>query len=83
MQFKVKALITLKKSVLDPQGKAIELTLHNMNYSSVSNVRQGKVIEFLIDAENKDKASITAKEICEKLLANLIIEQFNIEITEV
>ena len=79
---KIKVLVTLKKGVLDPQGKAIQQTLSGMNFSNIQEVRQGKFFE--IDLKEKDfsKAHNQVKEMCEKLLVNKIIEDFKIIKTE-
>ncbi|PJB71451.1 MAG: phosphoribosylformylglycinamidine synthase [Alphaproteobacteria bacterium CG_4_9_14_3_um_filter_47_13] len=69
--------ITLKKGVLDPQGKAIGHALEGMGFDEVGEVRQGKMIELEI-AEGTDEARV--KEMCEKLLANPVIEDYTIEI---
>ena len=77
---KISATVTLKKEVLDPQGKVIKQTLKNMGYENISNVRQGKHFEIEIDETNKDKAKKIAEEICKKLLTNLVIENYFIEL---
>ena len=76
---KISVTVTLKKDVLDPQGKVVGQTIKNMGYNSVSSVRQGKYFEIEIDENNKDKAKKKVQEICEKLLANLIIEDFVVD----
>lgn len=77
---KAKIHITLKTGVLDPQGKAIEGSLHGLGFENVSNVRQGKEIE--LDLDETDEASARAKveEMCKKLLANPVMENFAIEL---
>ncbi len=74
----VKVIITLKKGVLDPQGKAIQQTLIGMNFSSVKEVRQGKFFEIDINEKDETKAKSKVQEMCKKLLANLVIEDFKI-----
>ena len=74
----VKVIITLKKGVLDPQGKAIQQTLNGMNFSSVKEVRQGKFFEIDINEKDEIKAKSKVQEMCKKLLANLVIEDFKI-----
>ena len=69
--------ITLKKGVLDPQGKAIGHALHGMGFDEVGDVRQGKVIELDV-ADGTDEARV--KDMCEKLLANPVIEDYKIKI---
>lgn len=73
---KARVHIMLKNGVLDPQGKAIEQALHGMGFSEVGDVRQGKVIEIDV-AEGTDAARL--KDMCEKLLANPVIEDYRIE----
>ncbi len=75
---KISIIVTLKKAVLDPQGKVIQQTLSNMNFNNINSVRQGKYFEIDIDEENLDKAQLKADEICKKLLANLVIEDYKI-----
>ena len=73
--------ITLKNGVLDPQGKAIEGALHALGFDGVANVRQGKLIELDLPATADDAAVRNQlKDMCEKLLANTVIENYNIEI---
>ncbi len=74
----VKVIITLKKGVLDPQGKAIQQTLTGMNFSNVNEVRQGKFFEIDINEKDEIKAKSKVQEMCKKLLANLVIEDFKI-----
>ena len=74
----VKVIITLKKGVLDPQGKAIQQTLIGMNFSNVNEVRQGKFFEIDINEKDEIKAKAKVEEMCKKLLANLVIEDFKI-----
>ena len=75
---KVKVVVTLKSGVLDPQGKAIQQTLNGMGFSKVKDVRQGKFFDIDIDESDEQKAKISAEEICKKLLANQVIEDFKI-----
>ena len=76
---KLSVTITLKKDVLDPQGKVILQTLQNMGMDSVKNLRQGKFIEIEIN-ENDEKLAIKkVEEMCKKLLVNLIIEEYQIK----
>ncbi len=72
--------ITLKKDVLDPQGKVVGQTLRNMGFENLSSIRQGKFFEIDLDEMDTKKAEIKVKEMCEKLLANEIIEDFQIKI---
>tara|TARA_S200000501_G_C20528631_1_gene614563 strand:+ start:426 stop:659 length:234 start_codon:yes stop_codon:yes gene_type:complete len=75
---KIKVIITLKNGVLDPQGKAIEQTLNGMNFKNVKDVRQGKYFDIEIDETDEKKAKSEIEEMCKKLLANLVIEDFKI-----
>ena len=76
MKFSVK--ITLKKDVLDPQGKVVQQTLQNMGMDTLQNVRQGKYFEVEIDENNESEAKNKVEDMCKKLLVNLIIEDFKI-----
>ena len=77
MKFAV--IITLKKDVLDPQGKVIQQTLQRMNMKSLTNLRQGKYIEIELDESDEKKAHELVEEMCKKLLVNLIIEEYKIK----
>lgn len=74
--------ITLKNGVLDPQGKAIENALDHLGFSGVDEVRQGKYIELDLAETSRDKAEATVKDICEKLLANTVIENYRFAIED-
>ena len=74
--------VTLKKDVLDPQGKVVSQTLKNMGMNNLSQVRQGKFFEIDLKEEDSSKAHNQVKEMCEKLLVNQIIEDFKISKTE-
>ena len=75
---KVKVIVTLKSGVLDPQGKAIQQTLNGMGFANVKDVRPGKYFDIDIDESDEQKAKLSAEEICKKLLANQVIEDFKI-----
>ena len=75
---KVSAIITVKKDVLDPQGKVIHQTLNGMGFKDVNEVRQGKYFEIDIKENDPTKARIIVEDMCKKLLANLVIENFKI-----
>ena len=75
---KIKVVVTLKSGVLDPQGKAIQQTLNGMGFANVKDVRQGKYFDIDIDESDEQKAKQSAEEICKKLLANQVIEDFKI-----
>ena len=77
---KISAIVTLKKEVLDPQGKVVDQTLKNMGYENILNVRQGKFFEIEINENDKEKSTKIIEEICKKLLANLIIEDYKIRL---
>ena len=70
------------KELLDPQGKAVNNSLHNLGLAKIDGVRIGKHITLNIEAATKDEAEAMASEACTKLLANLVMEQFDITITE-
>ena len=76
MKFEV--FVTLKDEVLDPQGKAIQQTLNGMGFANIKDVRQGKYFDLDIDENDEQKAKLSAEEICKKLLANQVIEDFKI-----
>ena len=77
---KARIHITLKDGVLDPQGKAVEHALGSLGFAGVDNVRQGKFIELDLTETDRAKAEVQAKEMCEKLLANTVIENYSVEI---
>ena len=75
---KINIIVTLKKSVLDPQGTVIQQALNGMGFKNVNEVRQGKFFEINIDEKDQNKAEEKADEMCKKLLANLVIEDYKI-----
>ena len=75
---KVSAVITLKKEVLDPQGKVIKNALVGMGFNNIHEIRQGKYFEIDIDEKDKKKAEEQVENMCKKLLANLVIEDYRI-----
>jgi phosphoribosylformylglycinamidine synthase PurS subunit len=75
---KISVVITLKKDVLDPQGKVIHQTLDGMGFDDVNEVRQGKYFEIDIKEDDPKKAKDKVEEMCKKLLANLVIENYKI-----
>jgi phosphoribosylformylglycinamidine synthase len=75
-----KVYVTLKKGVHDPQGEAVRHTISAMGYKGVANVRVGKYIELKLDDIPREEAETTLKEVCEKLLANTVIESYKFEI---
>lgn len=76
---KVKVYVTLRESVLDPQGSAVMGALHSMEYSEVKDVRIGKFLELQIEEGTRDIDTVV-KEVCEKLLANTVIEDYRFEV---
>ncbi|MGY9025265.1 MAG: phosphoribosylformylglycinamidine synthase subunit PurS [Candidatus Pelagibacterales bacterium] len=72
--------ITLKKDVLDPQGKVIANSLTDLGFGGIQSVRQGKYIEIILDGDDKNAATVKLNKMCEKLLANLVIEDYSVEI---
>ena len=77
---KARVTVTLKSSVLDPQGKAIEGALRSLDVPGVTSVRQGKVFDIEIEAVDRDRAQAMLKDAAEKLLANTVIEDFRVEL---
>jgi phosphoribosylformylglycinamidine synthase len=77
---KISTTVTLKKDVLDPQGKVISQTLKNMGYNNITSIRQGKYFEIDINEKDKEKAKKIIEEISKKLLTNLVIENYKINL---
>jgi len=77
---KISATVTLKKDVLDPQGEMVGKTLKNMGYESIVKVRQGKYFEIELDEKDKEKSKKIIEEICKKLLTNVVIEDYKIDL---
>ena len=75
---KISVIITLKKDVLDPQGKVIHQTLDDMGFNDVNEIRQGKYFEINTKETDQKKAKDSVEEMCKKLLANLVIENYKI-----
>ena len=75
---KISVIITLKQDVLDPQGKIINQTLTGMGFDNIDEVRQGKYFEINVNEQDEDKAKAQVEEMCKKLLANLVIENYKI-----
>jgi phosphoribosylformylglycinamidine synthase PurS subunit len=76
LKFSIK--ITLKKDVLDPQGKVVQQTLQNMGMNTLKNIRQGKYFEIEVDENDETKGRDKIEDMCKKLLVNMIIEDFEI-----
>jgi phosphoribosylformylglycinamidine synthase subunit PurS len=79
---RVTIFVSLKQGVLDPQGKAIERSLHTLGYNEVAGVRAGKVFELDLEAASRAAAELRIREICDKLLANPVIEDYRFEIED-
>lgn len=77
---KAKIHVTLKQGILDPQGKAIEHALDSLGFKNATNVRVGKYMELDLQQTDKSRAEVEVKQMCEKLLANTIIEEYRFEI---
>lgn len=83
MKFNATIHIMPRKEILDPQGKATLLGLHNLGYGQVSQVRIGKQIEILLEADNQNTAETMVEEACKKLLSNPVIEQYEYKLTAI
>ena len=77
---KLAVTVTLKKDVLDPQGKVIQQTLQNMGFDTLKSLRQGKYFEVEINENNEEEAKKKVEDMCKKLLVNLIIEDYKINL---
>ncbi|MCO6385450.1 MAG: phosphoribosylformylglycinamidine synthase subunit PurS [Aliihoeflea sp.] len=77
---KARVTVTLKNGVLDPQGKAIEGALGTLGFSGVGHVRQGKVFDIELESADRAKAEAELKAMCDKLLANTVIENYSVEL---
>jgi phosphoribosylformylglycinamidine synthase subunit PurS len=77
---RVKIFVSLKNGVLDPQGKAVERSLHSLGYGDVQDVRMGKYLELNLQAPSREAAEARIREMCDKLLANPVIEDYRYEI---
>jgi phosphoribosylformylglycinamidine synthase PurS subunit len=80
--YKVKVFVTLRESVLDPQGTAVKGSLHSLSYTDVQDVRIGKFLELTIEKSERSIDELV-KEMCERLLTNTVIEDFTYEVEEV
>ncbi|HXG52971.1 MAG TPA: phosphoribosylformylglycinamidine synthase subunit PurS [candidate division Zixibacteria bacterium] len=79
---RVKIFVSLKEGVLDPQGKAIERSLHALGHGGVQSVRTGKYLEIDLQAASREAAEASVREMCSQLLANPVIEDYRFEIQE-
>lgn len=77
---KARVFVTLKRGVLDPQGKAIGNALHGLGFANIGEVRQGKIIDIELAEKDETRARTVLKDMCEKLLANTVIEKYEIEL---
>jgi phosphoribosylformylglycinamidine synthase subunit PurS len=77
---RVKIFVSLKNGVLDPQGKAVERSLHSLGYQEVQDVRVGKFVELNLQVGSREAAEGRIREMCDRLLANPVIENFHYEI---
>jgi phosphoribosylformylglycinamidine synthase subunit PurS len=77
---KARVIVTLKNGVLDPQGKAIEGALRSLDIDGVSSVRQGKIFDIELETADRARAEAQLKTACEKLLANMVVENYRVEI---
>jgi len=77
-----RVFVTLKNGVLDPQGKAIEGALDSLGFDGVDAVRQGKIFDLKVQATNREEAEVEIAKMCEKLLANTVIENYSIELQD-
>ena len=80
--YRSKIIVTLRKSILDPQGKAVEQSIHALGYPAVRDVRVGKFIELSVDTTNRQEAERLTNEVCRKLLANPVMEDFSFVLEE-
>jgi len=80
--FKAVVYVTLRESVLDPQGHAVKGALHTLGFDEVNNARIGKYMELTLDTRDRAQAEERVREMCEKLLANTVVEDYRFEIVE-
>lgn len=80
MKFKARVIVTLKNGVLDPQGKAIQSALGSLGFDGVDAVRQGKVFDLVVETADTATAEAAVKAMCEKLLANMVVENYTVSI---
>ena len=81
--FKAKVNVTLKKSVLDPQGQTVLQALHSLDFNGVKDARVGKYFELALNTSDRSKAEVELKAMCDKLLINPIIEEYSFHLEEV
>lgn len=80
--FTAKIKVTLRKTILDPQGKTVEHSLHSLGYDKVSSTRIGKYIEMKVNVNSKEEASVIVEESCRRLLSNPVMEDYEFEIIQ-
>lgn len=81
--FRSKIVVTLRKSILDPQGKAVEHGIHALGFSTVKNVRMGKYIELEVETERREDAERAVTDVSKKLLANPVMEDYSFTVEEI
>jgi len=74
--------VTLRKSILDPQGKAVEHAIGALGFQGVSNVRMGKYIELNVESSSAEEARLVTEDVCKKLLANPVMEDYHVEVEQ-
>ena len=82
MAFRARVVVTPRADVLDPQGQAVESALHSLGFEESSGVRVGRYVELKLDGEDRAVAEQRLGEMCEKLLANLVVEDFSFELED-
>ena len=81
--YQSRVTVTLRKSILDPQGKAVEQAVHSLGFDSVHGLRIGKHVEFSLDLPTREEAEKVTEQVCRKLLANPVMEDFSFEVKKV
>ncbi|MCC6866577.1 MAG: phosphoribosylformylglycinamidine synthase subunit PurS [Ignavibacteria bacterium] len=81
--YSAKIKVTLRKSILDPQGKAVEHSIQSLGYNNILDTRIGKYIELKINTSSDEEARIITDEVCKKLLANPVMEDYNFEVANI
>lgn len=81
--FQSNITVTLRKSILDPQGKAVEHAIHSLGYSPVEDVRIGKQIQLSINSPSKEEAERITDDVCKKLLANMVMEDYTFTVEKI
>lgn len=81
--FHARIIVTLRKSILDPQGKAVEHGIHSLGYENISDVRIGKVVELNVRTDDQAEAERICREVSDKLLANPVMEDYSVSVEEI